>query len=247
MFIASCGHDCSLQETQGLGDCPHSVGWWDNTVDGAVYRHFAECGGIREKDSIGLLLDVDGHTLELYQNSRYVGSVEVPRRKTYRPAFFTRTKFDCIRLILDPDIPSGQLHNTARLNALEEYVRRHESGDFVSWSEVRQRAVSDEAFYSSAQTAHASEDGSSRIVRHTLQFDEESSSPNLEFRNNHATMTSRYEDAGGCALAKVSLSHGMHYWEVVVDSLWDDEGSDGSLRVGLCLGDRLDAVRGRVL
>ena len=47
-------------------------------------------------------------------------------------------------------------------------------------------------------------------------------------------------DTGGCALGTKGYTEGQHYWEVTIDAMWDPEGSDGSIRLGVATSQQID-------
>ena len=70
----------------------------------------------------------------------------------------------------------------------------------------------------------------------TILLDEASKSAGVEFRHGNTALTGTHEDKGGCAAGNTAFASGVHYWEVKIESMWDANVSDGSLRVGVSLG-----------
>ena len=131
---------CPVPSTQdgGLGDSDTGVGWWDNTVDGAVFRDLSEEVWFREGIRYGLLLDLDNSRLELYQQGSYLDAVDLPRG-TFTPAFYCKTSLDRIAIKDLPELPSQQRYDfESKLQLLEEYVRRHERGDRIKGQALKE-------------------------------------------------------------------------------------------------------------
>ena len=53
-------------------------------------------------------------------------------------------------------------------------------------------------------------------------------------------MTALADAGGGCALGTKGFAEGQHYWEVNIDAMWDPEGSDGSIRLGVATSQQID-------
>ena len=43
-------------------------------------------------------------------------------------------------------------------------------------------------------------------------------------------------------LAPKGFAEGQHYWEVIIDAMWDPEGSDGSIRLGVATSQQIDSA-----
>jgi hypothetical protein len=81
-----------------LGDDVCSLGWWDNTVDGFLYHEFPPLI-MKQGSVLGILLDMSKLALSFYHNGILVGTVGPLPRRSYSPAFFTRSHFDRLRLL----------------------------------------------------------------------------------------------------------------------------------------------------
>eukprot|EP00051_Salpingoeca_urceolata_P013698 m.173202 g.173202 ORF g.173202 m.173202 type:complete len:456 (-) comp17867_c0_seq1:185-1552(-) len=93
--------------SMALGDDMTTIGWWDDTIDGAVFTEIADSPRMKEGMTLGLLLDLENTPecrLELYMDKLFVGEIAVPK-STYSPACFTRTEFDRVTLVQNPTLP----------------------------------------------------------------------------------------------------------------------------------------------
>lgn len=90
----------------GLGDDQSTIGWWDCTVDGAVFQEW-EGPSMKEGDRLGIMVDLDNFLMELYVEKQFITELQLPPDSTYYPAFYTRTHFDRLTLIDNPTLPAA--------------------------------------------------------------------------------------------------------------------------------------------
>ena len=139
-----------------------------------------------------------------------------------------------------------------RQGKLEEYVRRHESGDLVSWPvllvEKGNLGQGTESFRS-AKTPRkpvprefvTSPPPSKRKVNvPALIFDKTRKAKNIVFLNDNTTMTSTDDDRGGSAVTPSGITMGLTYWEATIEQMWDSSASEGSIRFGVVIKPNYD-------
>jgi hypothetical protein len=79
------------------------------------------------------------------------------------------------------------------------------------------------------------------VIVPKFTFDPRTKSQSIQLLNDNTTMTAAEEDSGGTVLGNVTLSiKGVYYWEVRIEAMWDPSSSDGSIRMGVVLGDGYD-------
>ena len=52
--------------SNAIGDDQESIAWWDNIVDGALYKDLSKDTRMQQGSHLGVLLDLDAKRLELY-------------------------------------------------------------------------------------------------------------------------------------------------------------------------------------
>ena len=130
------------------------------------------------------------------------------------------------------------------LQPLIAYVLRHERGDTVPWREVKSSSAGGLARQTTCDADDLFDFAAKRDVKTTtFKLHPQLRSENVEYRGGDRTMTARGDDNGGCALGDVTFSTGQHYWEVMIEAMWDSDCSDGSVRLGLATTDQMNLVK----
>ena len=130
------------------------------------------------------------------------------------------------------------------LQPLIAYVLRHERGDSVPWREVKSSSAGGLARQMTYDADDLFDAATKRDVKTTsFKLHPQLRSKHVECRDGDRTLTARRDDNGGCALGEVTFSTGQHYWEVMIEAMWDSDCSDGSVRLGLATTDQMDLVK----
>ena len=65
---------CLCKHSKIIGDDASSVAWWDDIVDGAVYKKLQGCPNMHEGDTAGIMLRPAKRVAELYLNRAFIAS-----------------------------------------------------------------------------------------------------------------------------------------------------------------------------
>ena len=154
-------------------------------------------------------------------------------------------RHDCIQALkqkvtdLSDQLEQQRIDFQFRQTRLEEYVRRHEAGDRITWARLlSEKALSgtdtfrtsktprvpvQRVFQSQSEPAkrwffsqrNMNDMFAGQVKVPKMIFDPRGKSPHVQLLNDNTTMTAADEDSGGVALGSVMLSgKGVYYWEV---------------------------------
>jgi hypothetical protein len=91
--------------SSALGDDQASIAWWDNIIDGAVFKELSPDVRMSPGSHLGLLLDLNAKKLEFYVDKTLAHELTGLSHGMYIPAFYTRTHADRLSLVLNPSVP----------------------------------------------------------------------------------------------------------------------------------------------